>query len=50
MSAVGDLMSSIWSSGFTGVILYSFLDDYHSAPSLAWPLQQVDTFIVLWQF
>lgn len=50
MSAVGDLMSSIWSSRFTGVTLYSFLDGYHSALSLAWPLQQVDTCIVLWLF
>lgn len=50
MSAVGDLMSSMWSSGFTGVPLYIFLDGYHSALSLAWTLQQVDTFIVLWLF
>lgn len=50
MSAVGDLMSSIWSSRFTGVTLYSFLDGYHSALFLAWPLQQVDTCIVLWLF
>lgn len=34
MSAVGDLMSSMWSSGFTGVPLYIFLDGYHSALSL----------------
>ena len=38
VSAIDDLVGSIWSSGFTDATLYAFLDGYLSALLLAWPL------------
>jgi len=45
VSAIDDLVGSIWSSGFTDATLYAFLDGYLSALLLAWPLWQVGTLL-----
>lgn len=49
MSAVGDLMGSIWSSGFTEATLYAFLDGCLSAlPRLTFTTS--GSLIILWPF